>query len=108
VRDLFGLSEINNATIPQLAKAVRETNTPGLYHRILEKCCHIHWVLTCIDQPPFPDDPIIKGITQLEKSTGTPTEIAEEVSRREGSKINTLRDAIEVGQKILRKELNKE
>jgi uncharacterized protein len=100
-RDIFGLPVIDDTTISELSEAVIESNQPGLYHRILRERCGIRSAITCVGRPDFPDDPILKGITYLEKSTGTPEENALALSERVGRKIQTLDETIEVGQSIL-------
>ena len=105
VRDLFDLPDVNDTTIRDLADAVIASNRPGLYRRILQERCGIGASITCVDRPAFPDDPGLRGITLLEKSTGTPPQIAEELSARAGREVRTLDEAIEAGQSLLRSEL---
>jgi len=106
-RDLFGLPDIDDSTIADLADAVRESNRPGLYQRVLQERCGIRLSITCIDRPDFPEDPGLRGITQLEKSTGAPDEIAHELSGRVGHEVHSLGEAVEAGQTILRDELER-
>lgn len=106
-RDLFSIPDIDDTTITDLADAVKESNRPGLYGRILQERCGIRVSITCIDQPDFPDDPGLRGITQLEKSMGTPSEIAQELSNRVGHNVRRLEEAIEAGQAVLRDELKR-
>lgn len=105
VRDIFGLPDVNDNTIAALAEAVKADNRPGLYRRIMQERCGIRTAITCVDQPSFPDDPVLAGITQLEKSTGSPVEIAEALAKRTGRTVRTLNDAVEAGQSLLRSEL---
>lgn len=106
-RDIFNLPDIDDTTITDLADAVKESNRPGLYRRILQERCGIRVSITCIDQPEFPDDPGLKGITQLEKNTGTPSEIAQALSVRAGCDVRNLEDAINAGQAVLRDDLKR-
>ena len=105
VRDIFGVSDINDSTIEEIAHAVQEANSPGLYHRILQEKCGIETSITCIDRAAFPNDPAFRGITQLEKCTGSPVEIKAELSARSGRPVHTLEEAIEVGQMLLREDI---
>lgn len=106
-RDLFGLPDIDDTTITDLADAVKASNRPGLYGRILQERCGIRVSITCVDKPDFPDDPGLRGITQLEKSTDTPSEIAHALSNRVGRNVHSLEDAIEAGQAVLRDDLKR-
>jgi len=105
VRDVFGLPDINDSTIAALADAVQADNRPGLYRRIMQERCGIRTAITCIDQPAFPEDTALVGITNLEKSAGSPAGIAETLAKRTGRQVRTLDDAVEVGQSLLRSEL---
>jgi predicted TIM-barrel fold metal-dependent hydrolase len=107
VRDVFGLPDIDDSTIVDLADAVQADNRPGLFQRILRERCGIRTAITCIDHPTFPDDPILRGITKLEKSIGSPAEIAETLTERTGRQVRSMDDAIEAGQSLLRCELTK-
>lgn len=106
-RDVFGLPDVDDTTIADLADAVRESNRPGLYERTLQDQCGIRLTITCIDRPDFPGDSCIRGITQLQKSAGTPHEIAQALSGRTGREVRSLEDAVEAGQSILRDELER-
>ncbi len=105
VRDLFGLPDVNDDTIDAIAEAVREANRPGLYREVLQKRCGIEVSITCVDRASFPEDPGLRGITLLHKSTGSPPQIAEALSARAGHAVRTLDDAIEAGCTVLRGEL---
>ncbi len=112
-RDLFGIEEIGDDTIEQLAGCVRRDNTPGLYRRVLGEQCHISRCITCVDQAAFPDDPIMRGITLLIKSSdpgpaflpeGTgPTAwgLLQDLRQRSGRDITTLDGAVEATQSLL-------
>ena len=104
-RDIFGLPEVDDTSIRNLAEAAIASNRPGLYRRILQERCGIRTSITCVDQAAFPDDSGLCGITQLQKSTGTPAQIAEGLSTLTGREVRTLDDAIEAAQEILRGEL---
>lgn len=106
-RDIFGISVIDDTTISDLAGAVIEANQPGLYNRILLERCGICASITCIDQPDFPDDPLLRGITYLEKWTGTPEEIVLKLSERGTYNIQTLDDVVELGKSILRNDIRR-
>lgn len=107
VRDVFGLPDVNDGTIADLADAVQADNRPGLYQRILQDRCGIQAAITCVDQPAFPDDPLLRGITYLEKCTGSRSsaEIAEALTECTSRQVRSLEDAIEAGQSLLRDEL---
>lgn len=104
-RDLFGLAEIDDATIGDLAAAVQADNRPGLYRRVLQDRCRIDLSITCVDRPDFPDDPGLRGIVMLKKSSGTPAQIAAALTSRSGRLVRTLDDAVEAGQAVLRHEV---
>ena len=104
-RDLFGLPDIDDTTIADLAAAVSAANQPGLYHRVLQEQCRIATSITCVDRASFLDDPGLRGITMLEKSTGTPAQIVAELTKRAGRDIRTLDEAIATGQSLLHTEL---
>jgi hypothetical protein len=61
--DLFGIDEIDDATIHTLAERVKADNTPGLYRRILQERCKIAVSITCTEQVDFPDDPGLRGLS---------------------------------------------
>ena len=44
-RDLYGIDEINDDTYQELSRRLQETNTPGLYDRMLREKCRIERVL---------------------------------------------------------------
>lgn len=115
-RDLFGLPDINDATIHALAERVRSDNRPGLYRRVLQERCRIRCVITCTDTAAFPDDPLLRGITMLLK-TDDPgpfaswnwelpgSSVLRELSRRAGHRIVDLDEAAGVSQSLLREEV---
>ena len=115
-RDLFGLPDINDSTIHELAEIVKKDNQPGLYRRILQERCRIRYAITCVDQASFPDDPVFRGITMLLKSDDpgpasswnwelTGSSILRELSRRAGRRITDLEDAANIAQSLSRAEV---
>lgn len=107
VQHLFGFPDVGDATIHGIAEAVMVANRPGLYREILQRRCGIRCSITCVDQPWFPDDPGLRGITALLKSTGSPSQIAETLASRTGRAIRNLDDAIEASRDVLRDELQR-
>jgi predicted TIM-barrel fold metal-dependent hydrolase len=103
-RDIFGLDDIDDRTIHRLAEAVQTANRPGLYAEVLQRRCRIRLSITCIDRAAFPDDPGLRGITQLLKGEG-PSQIAERLSALHGSPVRTLEEAAETGRELLRSEI---
>jgi len=103
-RDLWGLADVDDTTIHALAGAVMAGNTPGLYRRVLRERCRARLSITCVDQPAFPRDPGLRGITMLIKSAGSPRAIADELTRRTGREVKTLDDAVAAAQGLLRAE----
>jgi len=61
-RDWFGIPEINDTTIHELAAKAQADNRPGLYNRVFEKC-RTRLALTCAGQAAFPNDPRLRGLT---------------------------------------------
>ena len=106
-RDLFGISDINDATIGELADKVRAENTPGLYRRVLQERCNIRYSITCVDRADFPNDPGLRGITMLLKAADAGRDIITGLSARSGREIRTLEDAVEAAQSLLRADLAK-
>jgi predicted TIM-barrel fold metal-dependent hydrolase len=105
-RDLFGVPDVDDTTIPAIAEAVRAANRPGLYREILQGRCGIRTSITCVDRASFPDDPGLRGITSLLKSTGSPAKIAETLSARTGGSVRTLDEAVAASRALLRTELS--
>lgn len=104
-KDLWGISEIDDSTIHQLAERVRADNTPGLYKRVLQDRCRIRYSITCVDRPNFPADPGMRGITNLMKAEGTGRDMLTSLSSRWGSEIRSLEEATEAAQWLLRQDL---
>jgi len=115
-RDLFGLPDINDSTIHELAECIRKDNQPGLYQKILRERCHIRCAISCVDQASFPADPVLRGITMLLKSDDPGpasswnwelpgSSILRELSRRAGRRIIDLQEAVDVAQSLLRAEV---
>ncbi len=101
VRDLWGIRKINNATIHDIADHVRTDNTPGLYARIMAKC-HAEMAITYVDQATFPHDPLLRGITTLEKVSAFTLSGIDTLGQRWGQPVRSLDDAIEAVQSLLR------
>lgn len=104
-RDLFGLLDIDDATIHEFAERVEADNTPGLYRRVLQERCRIRLSITCVDRADFPDDPGLRGITSLMKADGSGCEFVASLSGRLGREVRTLDDAVEAVQAPLRADL---
>jgi len=107
VRDLYGIADINDDTIGALAERVKADNTPGLYQRVLGGRCRIEKVITCDDIPDraaFPDDPLLCGLTLLEKDRSGRESLPVLAARSQRS-IRTLADAAEAAQAVLRRDL---
>ena len=105
IRDLFGIPDINDDTIHDLAENVKASNTPGLYRRVLQECCRIRYSITCVDQASFPNDPGLCGITQLVKAAGSGSDMIAALSARWGQEIRSLEDAIDAVQSLLRADI---
>jgi uncharacterized protein len=109
VQDLYGLADINDATISEFAEMVRADNRPGLYRRVLAERCHIRCLLTVEDirdEATFPEDPLLRGMVQLEKSRGSGRQIVEALSSRCNQPIRSLEDAVDAAQSLLRRQLS--
>jgi predicted TIM-barrel fold metal-dependent hydrolase len=107
VQHLFGVPDVDDSTIHGIAEAVAAANRPGLYHEILQQRCGIRLSITCVDAPSFPEDPGLRGITSLLKSTGSPSQVAEALSSRTGRTIRSLDDALAASRDVLRDELRR-
>ena len=103
-RDLWGISDISEETIADFAAAVTDDNTPGLYRRVLQDRCGIELSITCVDQPAFPDDPGLVGITDLMKFAG-PGNPVSVLSARAGRELSTLEEAVAAARDLLRRDL---
>jgi predicted TIM-barrel fold metal-dependent hydrolase len=101
-RDLFGIADINDVTIHELAAMTKADNTPGLYRRVLQERCHIRTTVTCVDRARFPDDPGLRGITDLIKAEGIDRDMACALSVRAQHPIKTLDDVVDATQMLLR------
>lgn len=115
-RDLFGVPDINDSTIHELAEFVKNDNRPGLYWRVFQDRCHIRYAITCVDRASFPDDPVLRGITMLLKSDDpgpasswnwelSGSSILRELSRRAGRRMVDLDEAVDIAQSLLRAEV---
>jgi predicted TIM-barrel fold metal-dependent hydrolase len=108
VRDLFGIAEIDDATVHALAEWVKAENTPGLYRRILQERCRIETSITCVDQVGFPDDPGIRGLsTWMMAELGISWDRArvEALAQRSDVAIRSAEDAAAAAQQVLRQDL---
>ena len=65
VRDLYGLADVDDTTIDELAARVSADNTPGLYHRVLQEVCRARYTITSVDQASFPNDPGLRGLVNF-------------------------------------------
>ena len=106
-RDIFGIDEINDSTINELAERVKADNTPGLYRRILQEKCRVRLSITCVDRPDFPDDPGLRGITSLLKAAPGTRDELRSLSERSGAEVRTLDDATGAAQSLLRADVEK-
>jgi hypothetical protein len=112
-RDLYGVSDINDRTIGELAAKVRADNTPGLYRRVLQERCGIRYSITCLDSPGGPgsqsprlgDDPGLRAITRLLDIPGQCKGHGSFYAERNGRRIETLDDLAEAAQTLPREEL---
>jgi len=109
VRDLWGLEDVNDATIGEIAARVQAENTPGLYRRVLQERCGIRYSVTNVDQAGFPHDPGLRGIVWLLRLQNMPDagggEIIAALERRAGHALTTLHELVETAQSWLRAEL---
>jgi predicted TIM-barrel fold metal-dependent hydrolase len=109
VRDLWGLEDVNDATIGEIAGRVQADNAPGLYRRVLQERCGIRTSITNVDQAGFPNDPGLRGIVWLLRLQNLPDsgggEIIAALERRAGHALATLNELTETAQAWLRAEL---
>jgi hypothetical protein len=106
VRDLYGIADINDSTIYELAEHVIEDNSPGLYSRIFRDKCGIEATITNKGQAAYPDDPGLYGIMALFKPgdfTGNYVKAMEEKTGRELVDIGSLAEACQV---LMREDLD--
>ena len=101
-REIFCIDEIGDDTIHELAAKVKADNTPGLYRRILQERCKIRTSITCVDQVSFPDDPGLCGLIRPHVERTTP-EVLRTLAEQLGRPIQTLDDATEAIQGVLRR-----
>ena len=103
-RDVFGIEEINDHTIGLLAEQVKADNTPGLYRRHLQERCRIRQSICVVDgaedDPSFPQDPGLKGITRFCPWLGP--DIPSRLRELAGREVSTLEEAAAVVQGVLR------
>ncbi len=107
VRDVFGVSDINDHTIGPLAEKVKADNTPGIYRRALQERCRIRYSICVVDSaaddPGFPDDPGLKGLTRWHQWFGGDWSSA--LREAAGGEVCTAEEAAEVVQKAARRDL---
>lgn len=94
-RDLYGIDDINDATIETLAGCVIADNSTGLYRRILAEKCNALAVITCVEDLDFEDDPYFKVVPPLDISGGTMDSFVE-LGESVGKKVDTLEDLTKV------------
>jgi hypothetical protein len=106
-RDLFGIREINDDTIGSLAEQVKADNTPGIYRRNLQERCRIQQSICVVDNadddPGFPDDPGLRGITRFR--TWLNADIPAKLRELSGREARTLDDATAIAQGILHEDI---
>jgi predicted TIM-barrel fold metal-dependent hydrolase len=108
VRDLYGIDEIDDTTIHDLAGRVQADNAPGLYRRILQERCKIRVSITCTEQVDFPDDPGLRGLsTRMVEWLGTAwhRERIATLAQRSDVEIHSAEDLAFAAQKLLREDL---
>ena len=102
-RDVFGIIAIADDTIGLFAEQVKADNTPGIYRRSLQERCRIERSICAIDDPAddprFPDDPGLKGITRFCPWGGP--DLPGRLRELSGRDIRTLDDAAQVAQETL-------
>jgi uncharacterized protein len=101
---VFGLPDIDDETIHAFAERVEADNTPGLYRRALQERCGIRYSITCVDRPSFPDDPGLRGITNLLK-VGPERRMVAALAEKAGREVRTLEDAAHAAQTLIRADL---
>jgi predicted TIM-barrel fold metal-dependent hydrolase len=117
VHDLFGIPDINDDTVHELAEKVFADNRPGLYRRILRERCKIRYALTNIESAIPASEPILRGVPVLDKHVGTDVTLfgargagpdrLVSLARLTGQPIRTLEDAAGATQALLRADLAK-
>lgn len=108
VRDLYGIKDIGDSTIAELAERVKADNTPGLYTRILRDRCRIRAAITCEDiedVPAFPADPLLRGMPALLKGAMREHGFLSALATRARQPIRSLDDASAVAQSALHADL---
>ena len=91
-RDLYGIDDINDTTVHDLADKIRADNHPGIYEEILRDRCNIRLAITCQPHTRFQDDPIIRTITLLEPDRTWTADALAQYAREEETEIRTLDD----------------
>lgn len=100
-RDLYGIEEINDSTIHELAGRIRADNTPGIYERILRDRCNIRVALTCEPHTQFQNDPLLRPVPMLEPDPAWTVDGLQAHGRNENTDIRTLEDLVEAGARRL-------
>jgi len=103
VRDLYGIEDINDRTIRELAEKVRADNRPGLYGRVLREKCNIRVALTCVRHTQFQDDPLLRPVIYvlLVNPIGSTWESVQRFGQAEGVGIRSLDDLVEAQRRKL-------
>ncbi|HEY3322261.1 MAG TPA: amidohydrolase family protein [Planctomycetota bacterium] len=94
-RDWFGIDDINDQTIHELAAKVKADNTLGLYSRVFKKC-GTRVAITCVERVAFPADPQLRGLTMAPQKYLTAKLSAPAIEKwSSGTRIENLEDAEE-------------
>ena len=94
-RDLYGIEDINDSTIHELAEKIRADNAPGIYEKILRDRCNIRAALTCQPHTRFQDDPLLLPVTPLEPAREWTMDGLRAHGRNENVDVRTLEDLVE-------------
>ena len=105
-RDLWGIDEIGDDTIEELAAKVQADSTPGIYRRTLQDACNIRTSIACGGPAGFPDDPGFVNITYaLGFVVGNP-EAWRSIGKEADREIRTLDDAADALQTLRRSHID--
>jgi len=107
-RDLFGIDDIDDSTIHQLAEKVVADNKPGLYQKIIQDRCNIRYSLTDVERASFPEDPGLLGLTRpamVTRADHSARQMLSLISDMSERPIKKLDDAVEALQSQLRGDL---
>ncbi len=102
-RDLYGIEDINDRTIHELAEKVRADNKPGLYHRILREKCNIRVSLTCVRHTQFQDDPLLRPVIYVMhvNPIGSTWDTVQRFGEAEGIDLRNFEDLVEAQRRKL-------